>query len=380
MPLVDLGYRSHDGSSDARRRWFGWLPIATEGVRLVYRGTWLRRTMVLTLLPAVVSAAIIFALEQMDSTSRGQLVRSQMLMVVGANEGSTLKEPFLLPEPLQRRSRRGRFGRNEFRRGDLRPGDMASDGGSNPDAIDTTGGNYDRAMVWRLLLANYFRYPQSFVMLLLVGLIAPRLISFDYRSRGYLLYFSRPIGIAGYLMGKQCVVWFFVSVVTTLSALLVYAMGLAASPNLSVFWDTWDLPLRILAASVVLIVPTTLVALLMSAMTVESRYAAFGWFAFWTLGWVAYASLRLASVQIGRNPGGAGRRATFGMSGVTVEDAVSPWLTLFSPYHTLGRVQYWVFGLTPLDRYVVVSIIAIVVVAIASYVGLVLRLKRRLRS
>ena len=62
----------------------------------------------------------------------------------------------------------------------------------------------------------------------------------------------------------------------------------------------------------------TILALAFSSLTTESRYATFGWFATWVLGWVAYASL---SANL---PGS--------------------W-DLVSLYHMLGLVQSWVFGI-----------------------------------
>ncbi len=50
-----------------------------------------------------------------------------------------------------------------------------------------------RGDVWAMLLLAYFRYPQAIAMAIVIGIIAPRLISYDLRSRGFLLYFSRPL-------------------------------------------------------------------------------------------------------------------------------------------------------------------------------------------
>ncbi len=64
-----------------------------------------------------------------------------------------------------------------------------------------------RHEVWSLLLMTFFRYPQAVLMVLLVGMIAPPLISQDFRSRAFLLYFSRPITPVEYVFGKAMVVW-----------------------------------------------------------------------------------------------------------------------------------------------------------------------------
>ena len=60
---------------------------------------------------------------------------------------------------------------------------------------------------------------------------------------------------------------------TMLPALLMYLLGLMLARSPNVFFETWDLPLRIIAASAVMAVPTSLLALAYSALTLESRYA-----------------------------------------------------------------------------------------------------------
>jgi hypothetical protein len=159
-------------------------------------------------------------------------------------------------------------------------------------------------------------------MVLLVGVIGPPLIANDIRSRAYLLYFSRPIERLDYVIGKSVVVWFYLLAITALPAFLLYAVAVGMSPDMSVVAYTWDLPLRVLGASAWLIVPTTALALCYSSLTSESRYAGYAWFATWAMGWVAYASLRL----------------------IPMTSRDTPW-SLVSLYHSLGRVQEWVFGL-----------------------------------
>ena len=39
------------------------------------------------------------------------------------------------------------------------------------------------------MILAFFRYPQAIAMVLVVGLIAPMMISYDFRSKAYLLYF-----------------------------------------------------------------------------------------------------------------------------------------------------------------------------------------------
>ena len=137
-----------------------------------------------------------------------------------------------------------------------------------------------------------------------------------------MLYFSRPITRAEYVLGKLAVVCIYVSLITTAPALALYLFGVLLSPDLSVLQYTWDLPLRILAASLLMIVPTTTLALAFSSLSTRSYYAGFAWFAFWASGFITYYFLQ----------------------GTLAERFDDRW-ALLSLHHTLGRVQSWVFDL-----------------------------------
>jgi len=151
------------------------------------------------------------------------------------------------------------------------------------------------------------------MILFLVGAITPSLISRDIRSRAFLLYFSRPISKTEYILGKFFIPATFVSLVTALPAIGLYAFGVLMSPDLSVVASTWDVPLRILLGTAVLVVPTVSV---------------------WLAVVFAYAF---------RN----GRALPFDMS-LMEEPAVKLW-GLLSLFNNIGEVQGWVFGFTPLS-------------------------------
>ena len=280
VPLHDLGYRTWQGRLSPQ--WWRWWVIAQTGMRLAWRSRWLRRLLLVAWLPMMYVAIGFFVYEQLAAAPQTANVRDLAFMFI-----------------------------DEF-----------------PDAkelikgLDQADPARARHWMWAWLLSTFFRYPQGVLMVLVVGLIAPPLIAQDVRSRAFLLYFSRPLARREYILGKGAVVTGYLLMITTLPALVLYVLGLLLSPGLSVVLHTWDLPLRILGASVVLIVPTTAMSLAFSSLTSESRYASFAWFAVWVLGWVAYVLL-IASL-----PGSFMRER---------------W-TLISLYHTLGRVQNWVFG------------------------------------
>jgi hypothetical protein len=118
--------------------------------------------------------------------------------------------------------------------------------------------------------------------------------------------------------------------ISLVPALCVYALGILLSPQLEVLQYTWDLPLRIIVASLSLIFPISALALFLSSMTQESRIAGFAWFAIWVLGWVTYITASAAMAPMSA----AG---------------TMPWWTNLSLYHSLGRIQNWIFGLSDFE-------------------------------
>lgn len=282
MAVHDLGYRGWSGIQAPS--WGPTIAVASFGVRCAWQSRWLRRMVFLAWLPTVW-----FAL--------GFFIWEQSLLYQDWQEGI---RPFLQGAPPNLRV-----------------------------LLDNANGmGSARHSVWAWLLQTFFRYPQGFLMVLVVGQIAPRLISQDIRSGAFHLYFSRPVTRSEYILAKFLTVWFYLALISTLPALALYMGGVLLSPQFDVLLATWDLPLRILAASALLAVPTAAVALSFSAMTQESRYAGFAWFAIWVLGWVAYGVMTSAGLASGASQG---------------FDEISPW-TNVSPYHLLGNLQTWVFG------------------------------------
>lgn len=289
MPIHDLGYRAWE-ERDGHPAW-RWLVIAETGVRLAWKSHWLRRMLLVAWLPAVYLGFSLYLYERSFSETQAR----QMAPVL-------LRQ---LPHaaPVLQAMREDRHGA--------------------------------RPAVWALLLLTLFRYPQGVLMVMLVGLIGPALIARDMRSRAFLLYFSRPLERADYVLGKSAVVWVYLTLITTCPAMALYVLGVALSPDLSVLADTWDLPLRILAASLWLILPTTALSLCFSSLTTESRYAAFAWFGVWIVGWVTYLNLTFME----------GYQSRMEINSAVELDVLANRWTLVSLYHCLGVVQSWIFGL-----------------------------------
>lgn len=197
---------------------------------------------------------------------------------------------------------------------------------------------YMRPTLWAQILFTFFIFPQAFSVVIVIGMVAPKLISRDMKNRAFLLYYSRPIKPSQYLLGKCAIVWVFLIGLTTLPALILYCMGVALSPSMSVLLVTWDLPLRIIVASVVLCVPTTLFALTLSSLTRESIFASFGWFAIWIMGSIAYGIMTVVEGVVRMNNDQATGREF-------VESFLDGNWSWLSPLQTLENLQSWVFGM-----------------------------------
>jgi len=315
MPVHDLGYRRWQG--ERMSRLLRPVVVARSGISLVLRRRWLRTALMLAWLPIVFPAFGLFAFEYSSTDANLQRVIVQMT------------------------------------RGPLGQPDLAEQVMNDPEAA--------RHQVWSTLILVFFRYPQLLAMVLLIGLIAPMLVSYDLRTKAYLIYFSRPLSPGQYILGKSAVIWFLLALTVTVPALLVYVMGVLLSPDISVVLQTWDIPLRILAASAVLMIPTTALAVAFSSLTSESRYATFAWFATWAMGFVAYQVLTSSSVIMS---GMAGRRRFRGPGDFDID--LDQW-RLLSPYHILGKVQAWVFNLDSTPASAWPSMLALVAITVLSY-------------
>ena len=331
MIIHSPGYRSWDGIKSSS--WTRWAVIASTGIRRTLKSKWLKRMLFLSVLPALYFAIPFYLSEQ--AIRDPAMARGMGNFLQGFSDNPAIES---IP--------------------------WRSLGSATPEQIQLI-----RHEVWSNLLLSLFRYPQASLMILVVGIAAPPLISYDVRSRAFLIYFSRPISRLEYILGKFGTVAFFVAMISTLPAMLLYLMGVLLSPNLSVVAVTWDLPLRILAASMVLILPTTSVALMFSSLTRESRYAGFAWFAVWILGWVIYSIV--IAFQLGAAHSQEEARQILEGGGLT---------TLLSPYHTMGMVQAWIFNLSNDAQPVMAATMLLLVVTIFSLAVLGRRVSSPMRA
>ena len=255
MPIHNLGYREWNGALHSP--WTRWMVVAEIGIRRAWQSAWLRRMMFFAWVPGVVMGFMIFLFEQAeknDGAAREILGNLTAVIIPGIGPGPDRGHQLIY----------------QFLHSDATPGER-------------------RHVFWSSLLLNLFRRSQPLILIPMVGLIAPPLISQDFRSRAFLLYFSRPLSKTQYILGKGMTVIAYLSMITFFPALCLFVVGILLSPDISVLSATWDLFFRIAIVSAVIVVPCTALSLMLSSLTTESRYASFGWFAIWILGFLTYS-------------------------------------------------------------------------------------------
>ncbi len=339
MPIHDVGYRSWDGPKT--RPWFRWMVITKTGVRLAMKSTWVRRILFAAWLPLMYWSVGFFMMEKSlkkDADMFGETIGQQLDMLPPVepvsqavndvermmSEGNSIKGQ-LAAETMLRNGIFKYFPHSE----------------QLADAYKSQDVHRIRKEVWRWLMMAFFRYPQSVAIMFLIGMIAPSLIAQDIRSRAFLMYFSRPIGKLEYIFGKLMVLTVFIGCIVTLPALAMYVFAVFMSPDFTVLYSTWDIPIRILVASVVVITPTALLALALSSLTQESRFANFSWFAVWALGHGTYLAVMFATA-IGMK--------TNALAPEITNNSIVESCSHLSLYNCLGKVQEMVFGFSSWDE------------------------------
>ncbi len=259
MPIHNLGYREWSGELQSTST--RWLVVAGIGIRRAWQSGWLRRMMFFAWVPGVIMGFMIFVYEQ-SAKQDGEV---QDTMSAGAIALATYESPRVIFQRIQQER--------------ILNGSRSSMG-------------EERHIFWSSLLLILFRRSQLFLLIPIVAVIAPPMISQDFRSRAFLLYFSRPLTKVQYVAGKAAAISLYLLFVTMFPALLLYFVGVLLSPDISVLYATWDLPLRVILASLVIVIPCTALSLMLSSLTTESRYASFAWFAVWIFGHLTYVVIR----------------------------------------------------------------------------------------
>ena len=364
MPLHEVGYRSWQGR--LLPPWAAIGVIAATGIRLAWKSRWLRRAMLLAWSPALFFAASFFAFEQ--AVEEGRLTS----LAERAGRGGNLDGVGILGTVLA-----DTLGRT-----------AAVPGMTELERVVAT-----RRLVWTRLLLAFMRAPQAVLLAVVIGLVAPALISGDLRAKAWLVYFTRPVGRTEYILGKLATLAAIVAVITVLPATALWLAGVLVSPSILVAAETWDLPLRAIAASVVLAVPTVLLALAFSSLTAESRIASFAWFAMWAACWIAHSALTtadlVAAVDLENHgvaaatassvPAPPPRRGHWLARAAGLDGGLDRWAWV-SPYHAVGAVQAAIFGVERRPEAVVPSVVALVAISLASCAVLAWRVAAPMRA
>lgn len=356
MPIHDVGYRPWKGkrTSQISRFWI----ITETGIRLAAQSRWVRRMLFFAWLPVMYWGIGFFVIEQSLDTDSNVVVS---MMEAAQAPALATQQVKMRTNQLNNRKAIARTLRHQFRM--IPKVDDLADGLEQGDTDKT------RNIVWSWLLMTFFRYPQALLILFLIGSITPTLISRDIRSRAFLLYFSRPIGKFEYIFGKLCIPMAFIVFVTTLPALALYVFAIGMSPSVDVFWSTWDIPLKIVLATVALVIPTASLALMLSSLTHESRFANFSWFALWALGHGAWMAVLFATaVQFNKPP----------VDPAVVNSAIVQNWSVLSLYNNLGDIQSWIFGFSTFEQ-VWRGVVTLGVISVVSMIVLYRRVSAPIR-
>ncbi len=243
MPIYDIGYRGWDGPlrTGIRRFW----PISRVGYELSKQGKLMSR-----LLFAAWTPLLYFV---------------PMFFVVGYFTQPGNQTP----------------GFASFLAGALSP-EVAEILAAEPEI--------SRPIAWQVLFYWFFAYVGVFFTFLMLSSVGPKLIADDMKSKAYLVYFSKPISIRDYILGKLGVIFLFMGRLLLLPALVLYAMSIMFSPGFETILHTGYLFLAIVLSFVVLTVPVALVVLFLSSL-MEARFATFLWMGIFIAGQVASRSL-----------------------------------------------------------------------------------------
>lgn len=253
MPISERGYRHWEGQRV--HPWLRWLAIARSDIGLAYRSNkMLRRFLILAWMPLLYFGPLFFAVGWLADPNND------------LTEGGFAAEmvTWIIPPGVVQELR------------------------AHPETL--------LPAIWAPAFFVFFSAAQLLTLVVL-ALVAPPLISRDVRSKAFLLYFSKPISSWEYLLGKLSVALFFIFTITLFPALLLYAISIAFSPDLGTLVATAPILLRIAVAALVVGVPASMVALMLSSLTRDHRIAAFAWIALWIVGWVAHRVITFSGQQ-----------------------------------------------------------------------------------
>jgi len=159
---------------------------------------------------------------------------------------------------------------------------------------------------------------QRVVAYFIVLAAGAEVIALDRRTKALQIYLARPLGVADYLVGKGLPIVLLLSLTSWVPALALLLLRSIASASLQWLRDEPWLPLAILAYSLLLILPVTLLTLAVSSLSTSARLAG-----------AQLVAVVIFSTAVGRI-----------LSTLTHDDA---W-QLLSLDANIGQVRSWLFG------------------------------------
>ncbi len=124
---------------------------------------------------------------------------------------------------------------------------------------------------------------QSFFLVLAILVTGSGLIADDPRYRALPLYFSKPVRLSDYLLGKSLVVAAYGALITLVPALLLFLVRLALATDTVFLHDYWWVLFSVTGQSLLMLVPLTALMLALSAGVGNGRSAALLFFGLWVV-------------------------------------------------------------------------------------------------
>ncbi len=129
------------------------------------------------------------------------------------------------------------------------------------------------------MLGDVLGLQAQWVLLILLVVVGTGTVARDKNAGALTFYFSKPISRTGYAVGKIASPFVFAMTVTFVPLFLVWVLGMAFTPEVLIPEGVYGLLWRLLAASVVVSLAASVVAVALSAVVRSANVAAASWVA-----------------------------------------------------------------------------------------------------
>ncbi len=136
-----------------------------------------------------------------------------------------------------------------------------------------------KASFIKLALQSFFSYT-TFGIILMVLFVGCGLIARDLKVKALEIYFSKPITLFDYLVGKVGVMFFFLFCMTLFPGVILYLLDYLLSSDTSGFLEKAPLLVGVVLISLLITVTVSMIVLAASSLCASARNAAILWFGF----------------------------------------------------------------------------------------------------